>query len=201
MASVHRLFDGARDGVAVTVERRDAKGIAGFRDRVNDDWNRYRRGDILAMSPFHGIPVLTPADFLERLTRRKQAAQPSPPARGIRNAATGGCSRPDTGEAVASAPRILNAVAEIAIIAIMKRIAAKEAKNRFGTLLDAAQGAPVCVTKNGREVGVMLSMPHYERLRGAAWERLTATMDALGAEASANGLTEARLEALLADES
>lgn len=27
-------------------------------------------GDLLAMSPFHDIPVLTPADFLERLTGR-----------------------------------------------------------------------------------------------------------------------------------
>ena len=83
----------------------------------------------------------------------------------------------------------------------MKQIAAKEAKNRFGTFLDAAQGAPVCVTKNGRAVGVMMSMPQYERLRGAAWERLTAKMDSLAEEASAKGLTEARLEALLADES
>ena len=82
----------------------------------------------------------------------------------------------------------------------MKRIAAREAKNRFGTLLDTAQGGPVCATRKGRAVGVMMSMPHYERLRGAVWERLTATMDALG-EAFANGLTEARLEALLTDES
>ncbi|MYF08683.1 MAG: putative toxin-antitoxin system toxin component, PIN family [Rhodospirillaceae bacterium] len=27
-------------------------------------------GDLLAMSPFHDIPVLTPAEFLERLTGR-----------------------------------------------------------------------------------------------------------------------------------
>ena len=97
--------------------------------------------------------------------------------------------------------RFLNTVAKVANLALMKRMAAREAKNRFGTLLDDAQGAPVCVTKNGRAVGVMMSMPHYERLRGAAWERLTATMDALGEEAFANGLTEARLEALLPDES
>ncbi|MYF08682.1 MAG: type II toxin-antitoxin system Phd/YefM family antitoxin [Rhodospirillaceae bacterium] len=97
--------------------------------------------------------------------------------------------------------RFLNAVAKVANFAPMKRIAAREAKNRFGTLLDAAQGGPVCVTRKGRAVGVMMSMPHYERLRGAVWERLTATMDALGEKASANGLTEARLEALLTDES
>ncbi len=83
----------------------------------------------------------------------------------------------------------------------MKEIAAREAKNRFGRLLDAAQSGPVCVTKKGRAVGVMLSMEQYERLRGAAWARLTATMDRLGAEADASGLTDAGLEALLADES
>ena len=83
----------------------------------------------------------------------------------------------------------------------MKEIAARDAKNRFGRLLDAVQSAPVRVTKKGRAVGVMMSMQQYERLRGAAWERLTVTMDALGKEATANGLTDAGLEALLADES
>lgn len=40
-------------------------------------------------------------------------------------------------------------------------------------------------------------MIKYERLQGAAWARLTATMDSLGAEAAASGLTEAGLAALL----
>ena len=92
-------------------------------------------------------------------------------------------------------------MAVLAIMALMKEIAARDAKNRFGLLLDDAQRAPVRVTKKGRAVGVMMSMQHYERLRGAAWERLTATMDALGKQASANGLTDAGLEAFLADES
>ena len=83
----------------------------------------------------------------------------------------------------------------------MKEIAAREAKNRFGRLLDAAQRGPVCVTKKGRAVSVMMSMEQYERLRGAAWARLTETMDSLGAEADARGLTDGGLEALLADES
>ncbi len=83
----------------------------------------------------------------------------------------------------------------------MKEITAKDAKNRFGRLLESAQRAPIRVTRNGRPVGVMMSMQQFERLRGAAWERLSATMDALGREASAGGLTDAKLEALLADES
>ncbi len=81
----------------------------------------------------------------------------------------------------------------------MKEMAARDAKNRFSYLLDAVQRAPVRVTRKGRAVGVMMSVQHYERLRGAAWERLTMTMDALGEEASASGLTEAKLKALLAD--
>ncbi len=83
----------------------------------------------------------------------------------------------------------------------MKQIAAREAKNRFGVLLDAVQSAPVRVTKKGRAVSVMMSIQHYERLRGAAWENLTKTMDTLGKQATVNGLTEAGLEKLLADES
>ena len=89
----------------------------------------------------------------------------------------------------------------MAILAQMRETTAREAKNRFGQLLDAAQQGPVCVTKNGRAVTVMLSVEHYERLRGSAWEQLTATMDSLGNQASASGLTKARLDALLADES
>ena len=82
----------------------------------------------------------------------------------------------------------------------MREVAAREARNHFGHLLDTAQNAPVRVTRKGRAVGVMMSVQQYERLRGAAWERLTATMDTLGEETSSKGLTRARLEALLADE-
>ena len=83
----------------------------------------------------------------------------------------------------------------------MRDITAREAKNRFGQLLDAAQRTPVRVTRNGRAVTVMLSTELYDQLRGAAWERLAATMDAMGEEATARGLTEAKLDALLADDS
>ena len=80
----------------------------------------------------------------------------------------------------------------------MLEITLQDAKNRFGQLLDATQRGPVYVTRNGKAVAVMLSQPHYERLRGAAWESLTATMDALANEASAGGLTDDTLEVLLA---
>jgi len=40
----------------------------------------------------------------------------------------------------------------------MKVMPALEAKTRFGEFLDAMQREPVLVTKNGRPVGIMLSM-------------------------------------------
>lgn len=82
----------------------------------------------------------------------------------------------------------------------MKEIAVREARNQFGHLLDAAQTAPVRVTKKGRPVGVVMSMQQYERLRGAAWVRLTETMDRMGAEATARGLTDADLDTLVGDD-
>lgn len=45
----------------------------------------------------------------------------------------------------------------------MKYMAAKEAKNRFGALLDLAQREPVTIQKNGRNVAVLMSQTDYER--------------------------------------
>ena len=83
----------------------------------------------------------------------------------------------------------------------MREIAAKEAKNRFGQFIDSAQRAPVCVTKQGRAVGIMMSVDQYERLRGAAWERVSQTLDRIGKQAAEAGLTDVELDSLLADES
>ena len=82
----------------------------------------------------------------------------------------------------------------------MREIPAREAKNRFGRLLDAARSAPVRVTKKGRAVGIVMSIEHYERLRGVAWAQLGETMDRMGTDASAHGLTDAKLDELLVDD-
>ncbi len=83
----------------------------------------------------------------------------------------------------------------------MREIAAREAKNRFGQLIEASQRAPVTLTRHGRAVSVVMSVEQYDRLRGAAWELLMESMDALAKEAAANGMTEEILNELLADES
>ena len=45
-----------------------------------------------------------------------------------------------------------------------------------GQLLDAAQRAPVTVTKKARPAAVVMSIEDYAHMRGAAWKRLFETM-------------------------
>ncbi len=81
----------------------------------------------------------------------------------------------------------------------MKEIAARE--SGIGPILDAARQAPVRIAGEDGTVCVAMSLERYERLREAAWDRLAVSVDSLRREAAANGLTDAKLEALLADDS
>ncbi|MBL4776000.1 MAG: type II toxin-antitoxin system Phd/YefM family antitoxin [Mariprofundus sp.] len=47
----------------------------------------------------------------------------------------------------------------------MKAIAAKEAKNRFGSLMDTAQREPVAIEKHGRAVAVIMSVEEYRCIK------------------------------------
>ncbi|MBK1792021.1 type II toxin-antitoxin system Phd/YefM family antitoxin [Persicirhabdus sediminis] len=46
----------------------------------------------------------------------------------------------------------------------METIAATEASNRFGKLLDLARQEPVTIEKKGRQVAVILSVEEYNRM-------------------------------------
>lgn len=83
----------------------------------------------------------------------------------------------------------------------MQVFTANEAKTHFGEFIDNAQREPVKVTRRGRTVGVLVSENEYESMRDFYANRLLHTMDKAGKEAQENGLTEEKLEALLADES
>jgi len=48
----------------------------------------------------------------------------------------------------------------------MQHVSAREAKNRFGRLIDDARAAPVAIDKHGRAVVVVLAVEEYERLIG-----------------------------------
>lgn len=45
----------------------------------------------------------------------------------------------------------------------MKTVAAREAKNRFGQLIDDAQRGPVTIEKNGRPFAVVQSYEDFQR--------------------------------------
>ena len=55
----------------------------------------------------------------------------------------------------------------------MKAISAKDAKNRFGELMDTVQREPVSIEKHGRPVAVVLSEVEYEKMK---LERLRAIL-------------------------
>ncbi len=56
----------------------------------------------------------------------------------------------------------------------MNIFAAKDAKTRFGELLDTAQREPVIIEKHGRRVAVVLSATEYDELVAATRDRLLA---------------------------
>jgi len=55
----------------------------------------------------------------------------------------------------------------------MKAIAAKEAKNNFGEMMDTVQREPVTIEKHGRPVAVIMSARDYEQIK---LERLRAKL-------------------------
>ncbi|EKF42419.1 prevent-host-death family protein [Nitratireductor indicus C115] len=53
----------------------------------------------------------------------------------------------------------------------MKSMSAREAKNRFGFLIDTARQEPVSIEKHGRPVVIVMSVEDYKRLSTEAPER------------------------------
>jgi len=54
----------------------------------------------------------------------------------------------------------------------MKRVGAREAKNRFGQLLDDAQREPVTIEKNGRPFAVVQSYADFQAAQHVKLEAL-----------------------------
>lgn len=83
----------------------------------------------------------------------------------------------------------------------MQTLTTHEAKARFSEFIDRAKQAPVRVTRRGRVVGVMVSPEDYDAMRAFYAGRLLNTLQQSGEMAERQGLTEAALARLLADES
>jgi prevent-host-death family protein len=79
----------------------------------------------------------------------------------------------------------------------MKTVAATEAKNRLGAILDDAQREPIVIRRQDRDIAVVLSMAEYERLRAGNIQAFLDLRNEVAAQAAASGLTEGRLAELL----
>jgi prevent-host-death family protein len=82
----------------------------------------------------------------------------------------------------------------------MKRVAATEAKNRLGAVLDDAQREPIVIRRQDRDIAVILSMADYERLQSGNIEAFVELRRSVAAQAAANGLTPSTLARLLTDD-
>jgi prevent-host-death family protein len=81
----------------------------------------------------------------------------------------------------------------------MTTVSAAEAKQNLDALLENVQQGPVCIQREDREIAVILSADEYDKLvsnRWRAFDRLTAMA---AEQARANGLTEEKLNEILAD--
>jgi len=81
----------------------------------------------------------------------------------------------------------------------MRQFSATEAKQRLAELLDAAQREPVMIRRQKRDVAVVMSPDEYRRLRGLNVAELERLVSRISARAKRRGLTEKKLQELLAD--
>ena len=81
----------------------------------------------------------------------------------------------------------------------MKSVAATEAKNRLGAILDEAQREPIVIRRQDRDIAVVMSMADYERLKSGNVRAFLELRSVVAAQSAAAGLTEDRLASLLTD--
>ncbi len=82
----------------------------------------------------------------------------------------------------------------------MQYVSATDAKQKLAAMLDAAQREPIVIRRQKRDVAVLLSAQEYERMRAFNREEFEQFCDRVGMQANASGLTEKKLNRILAHE-
>ncbi|HZL25698.1 MAG TPA: type II toxin-antitoxin system Phd/YefM family antitoxin [Acidobacteriaceae bacterium] len=80
----------------------------------------------------------------------------------------------------------------------MRYTANTDTESKLATLLDAAQSEPVIIERDQQDVAVILSARDYNRLSGKATRDFLEFCDKMADEGAANGLTEEKLQEILA---
>lgn len=81
----------------------------------------------------------------------------------------------------------------------MPTMSATQAKQNFAAMIDAAQREPVRIQRHERDVAVLLSAEEYERMNRERWAEFDRLSALAAAQAKANGLTEEKLQEILAE--
>ena len=81
----------------------------------------------------------------------------------------------------------------------MTEISATKAKQQFAALLEAAQRGPVRIQRHGRDVAVLVSATEHEQMVRDRWREFDRLSALAAAQAAANGLTEVKLQSILAE--
>jgi len=81
----------------------------------------------------------------------------------------------------------------------MPTVSATHAKQNFAAIIDAAQREPVLIRRHDRDVAVVVSAGEYERLVRDRWKEFDRLSALASEQAKANGLTEEKLQEILAE--
>lgn len=82
----------------------------------------------------------------------------------------------------------------------MPTVSATHAKQNFAAILDLSQREPVRIRRHDRDVAVLVSAEEYERMVRERWREFDRLSKLASAQAEANGLTEEKLQQILAEQ-
>lgn len=82
----------------------------------------------------------------------------------------------------------------------MRTVSASEARQGLAGIIESARKEPVIIQRQKRDVAVVLSPEEYERLVHLNVNEFRRFCDQIGGNAEAAGLTQEKLDQLLADD-